>query len=1665
MDISKERLDRFSNIMNENLLSENNLSDAISNIKSENEAKQKKEQDLKNQELKLIEAKRKKEQDVFGLDILTAPTITAYETAGKTAIAFADSVGYLGFNIAEKATNAAYGINNLFSSHKKNYADYSKNYKAFEDSLREREKAMSAGAEQLQSDISKNFFGRKEQSLVADAINSRTTAEIASTILEYANATSLVKKGTVTVAKKLGKEAPKFDTLGQNVALMTGATVTKQAIFNDADQETIGNVVLKTLDKESRDGIIGAIAKSVAIDETDTAFEKRMKIVFSELPLGVAGELLMPTVKWLKTLNKGKEADYSKIKNISGEEIEKKIDEQIVKIEETPLPNEKNVLLKSVQIDLEKIGINKSLDDLVKTAEEQNITILQSNGDVTAKLVDDYTKMYTDIYGNPNITVTKESYDKLIAANTAKQQSAAKVEELKNFFKAEKEAAKSDIEKLRVAEQENIALQQAELAAKTADDEFNFVKQAFDVAEESNFVSKNLNDYIKNNRLEISNSIKNELDNLKTALIQSAKEGKQGLIDNSINGLKTIAKNVGVELDDKLIKSSLKSIEKGDTAAITENLINSVQNTLSKNAESNLRSSFKNQGGFLSGQLLGQMVGAGAGAVGGSEIINEGDTDAEKIMKILGGAALGFGATAGGIALYNKYKGKTQAEIIDKVKDIKEKLVENPVLFNKVSGILANKESIDKFKLTNKESKLAKELEKPLYKETTETIQKVLDNAHDDKAINSLIGEDFKQTYAILDNLNADNFEKNIANLIYGEKFDKLYQSNDATVALADLKQLKNQFGIEDVSKLMTTPISKLPEELVRAKRFITQLSVKLKESSVELNKVNKALENNAKTGVLNYNNLTVQEATNLRDMLRIQQKRDLTMLTYSTEMVGNVTGQTGRSLQILNRSVDVSTGGLLQRQQLKKLTSDLNVDNIDNIAQIIAENADGNLLDVLNIARVSKFDRITDAIMYIRLSGLLSSPKSLAVNTLGGALQTAKESVVDYIAAGVGLVNNGTRGVLNNFGLKLKIADDKISFGEANIKAVAKVEAALDFFSGILPFIKNIKKEGLTEARDILATKVAKNEAVKTYVNEGFVQDASVGAINTINPVKNFFVNPRNEYEKGLKSVIDVIGTTVGIPLEAMKATDQLIYGVQFRSEIYGLAYRQAHKELKSNTITKQQLAGRIEELKANPTDDMINKAYEESKKVTFQQDLRRLNEDGVATAGVIGDAAASINMFREKSPVIGKTIVPFVKTPTNLTIETLESTPLALVPGLTRSKEEWLNIMKQGGEEADRLVAKMIIGSSIIGYGMSLYSEGRLTADNGFGKGIFSTDEEDKAKGITSKTKTGVKGYSLKIGDKYYNVARESVIGTFLQVGAQYQYALDKGASTKEYDQAVWGALLAGGKVLGDKTFVQGFVELNKAMTDSSRNDNGPFQKYAANQLSTLVPLGGLQRDINNLVSPELKEFHGLFDRMKSKTLTMKNGLYNKRDAITGEVLTNQDFSMFNPFEKSLESASGLVNELDRIGYVVKTMPKNINGVQLDGLEYDNIQKYVTQGSSDFNDGKTLKQALLDLVNTDEYYNADDGQVYNYDGSNTRVRSQEELKPVKGTKQYMVDKIFDAYKKNGIEQFMLKEQKGKDVFVNKNIGKYLNENGSDYKAAKIHAENDFLEMVKNNQ
>src|SRR3546814_12732859 len=139
--------------------------------------------------------------------------------------------------------------------------------------------------------------------------------------------------------------------------------------------------------------------------------------------------------------------------------------------------------------------------------------------------------------------------------------------------------------------------------------------------------------------------------------------------------------------------------------------------------------------------------------------------------------------------------------------------------------------------------------------------------------------------------------------------------------------------------------------------------------------------------------------------------------------------------------------------------------------------------------------------------------------------------------------------------------------------------------------------------------------------------------------------------------------------PPRSQRTATPFPYPTLFRSS--GLAVRQAAKEGRKGQEAKDRAA----ELLGNPTDEMMEKALDYGRYLTFQRPLG----DGLA---------GGLSRITQNQPIF-KAVLPFIRTPTNLIKFTAERSPLAPMV------KEWRRDFAAGGARRDLAIAKVMVGS----------------------------------------------------------------------------------------------------------------------------------------------------------------------------------------------------------------------------------------------------------------------------------------------------------------------------------------------------------------------------------
>lgn len=405
--------------------------------------------------------------------------------------------------------------------------------------------------------------------------------------------------------------------------------------------------------------------------------------------------------------------------------------------------------------------------------------------------------------------------------------------------------------------------------------------------------------------------------------------------------------------------------------------------------------------------------------------------------------------------------------------------------------------------------------------------------------------------------------------------------------------------------------------------------------------------------------------------------------------------------------------------------------------------------------------------------------------------------------------------------------------------------------------------------------------------------------------------------------------GRVVRVPGRALVAADEFMKAVIGSAELHSLAFRQAVSE----GVTGTARVRRITEIVENPPADIVAKVNEAKLYRTFQQEF-----------GPIGRGAGTL---RNSNPAF-RYVVPFLRTPINLTKYSLERTPfnfgrLAYERGRGRLKS---------GELSTEL-AKPVLGSLLSAYVMMLASEGLITG---------SGPEDPRERALLYQT--GWQPNSAKIGDTYVSYNRIDPFGMILGMTTDFYEAFDEMDEMTQNEMAGRIGLAMTQNVVS-KTYTTGPRDFLNAITQPKRYG----EKFIENMVGTVVPsvVGGAAR----ATDPFIRDPETIAESIKaripglSQTVPPKRGPFGQPIAREGSALAR----FLSPFRTSKVKAARIERELLRLGVLVSEPDREITirgeQVRMTAEEYGRLQELK---------GEIAIPRLLTLMDSPSYAKATD-------------------------------------------------------------------------------------------
>ena len=336
------------------------------------------------------------------------------------------------------------------------------------------------------------------------------------------------------------------------------------------------------------------------------------------------------------------------------------------------------------------------------------------------------------------------------------------------------------------------------------------------------------------------------------------------------------------------------------------------------------------------------------------------------------------------------------------------------------------------------------------------------------------------------------------------------------------------------------------------------------------------------------------------------------------------------------------------------------------------------------------------------------------------------------------------------------------------------------------------------------------------------------------------------------------------------------------------------------------------------NPSDDALRGAVNDAYSGAFMAKL--------------GDKSAKFAQFMTQHPAL-KWAFPFQYIPLNIARKTVEYSPLAVL-----GKEMRSAIMGEKGGPAQNLaLARMTVGSSIIGYFVHKAMAGEATGD-------YPHDAKERQVWASQNTQPN----SVRVGNSWVSMDRLGPVGNIMRLGANL------GQIIKDYDGqaddamtgAMWSASMAAVNLVGDEV---GFQTLHNAIR--AMESEKSMTTFLHSEAGTVVPSFFAQNA--SAMDPYLRQTNTLIDALKYRVPGLRETLPPKLDPLYGEPIKNPGYHTL--VRSSTINTDPVKSELARLQIGVSAPSDRLANVKLSDEMHKRLQ---TVG------GGLMKQSLQAVV-----------------------------------------------------------------------------------------------------
>lgn len=439
------------------------------------------------------------------------------------------------------------------------------------------------------------------------------------------------------------------------------------------------------------------------------------------------------------------------------------------------------------------------------------------------------------------------------------------------------------------------------------------------------------------------------------------------------------------------------------------------------------------------------------------------------------------------------------------------------------------------------------------------------------------------------------------------------------------------------------------------------------------------------------------------------------------------------------------------------------------------------------------------------------------------------------------------------------------------------------------------------------------------------------------------------------------------------------------------------------------------------NHNSKMAQDALEEARESTFTTPLQQ---------GTMGRGVQNLMNYH---PWL-RQIMPFVQTPTNILRTGFERAPiLNLMMSEYRRK-----LFKGTPEEKAIAYGNMSFGIGTLAMAVSYAAAGKIT-----GGGANWATERNKAK--IQSASPDWQPYSINVGTEenpeWLELRRLDPHGLLFGIVGDIYEMTEYNRNDPDAEVAGLMAMAAAsiGNNIMSKTYL---MSLNESMNMLNGSTNGwQIQNFATNRAASMIPLSGLQYNLNQTYDPDgsMRELRTLTDKVKARIIGQNASNAVRHDWITGETVDTPDYAFGFVRRKKIDSgehkAARIFEELRKLNHGFAPPLRKLGDIQLDSQAYQRYNELV--GTTRVNK-RTLSEQL------DRYFQSDAYAKLTEEAESMTISSSLDPRVIQ------VSKIMQQYKQTA-QKRLFKENPslGKAFYKNKRINKALKD-GADRKISE---------------